>query len=160
MNQQALENMVDNAANECIVDYVPTEQDFEYLDQLANMLYPLQDFIKIISASKYPTISHMYPLVYKLINGEINNTEVDFTYLVTLKEKLITSMKWRFDYVFKLEIFQASTYLDFRYKHLQFLPNATKRIEFKKQAKQQIIHLYNQHFKPSAVADSNTVKIS
>ena len=41
--------MADNIENECIVDYVPTEQDFEYLDQLANLLYPLQDFIKIIN---------------------------------------------------------------------------------------------------------------
>jgi hypothetical protein len=34
-------------------------------------------------------------------------------------------MELRFDYVIKLEIFQASTYLDFRYKNLQFLPNVT-----------------------------------
>jgi hypothetical protein len=138
--------------NECIKDYVPTEDDFEYLDQLANMLYPLQDFIRIISASKYPTISHMYPLVYSLINGEIKKTKVVFKYLQTLKEKLITSMNWRFDYVLKMDIFQASTFLDFRYKMLQFLPKA-KRADFKRQAKLYIIELFNQHFKPAG-ADS------
>ena len=73
--------MIENTlVNECIIEYVLTEEDFEYLDQLANMLYPLQDFIRIISASKYPTISHMYPLVYSLINGEIKKTKVVFNY--------------------------------------------------------------------------------
>jgi hypothetical protein len=126
------------------------------------MLFPLQDFIRIISASKYPTISHMYPLVYSLINGEIKNTEVVFKYLQTLKGKLITSMNWRFDYVMKMEIFQASTFLDFRYKMFQFLPK-TKRADSKKQAKLYIIDLYNQHFKPSGAAsvqDSNCENIA
>ena len=153
MNQQALQNMAENTLiNECIIEYVPTEEDFEYLDQLANMLYPLQDFIRVISASKYPTISHMYPLVYSLINGEIKKTDVVFNYLQTLKDKLITSMNWRFDYVLKMEIFQACTFLDFRYKQLHFLPKS-KRADFKRQAKLHIIELFNKHFKPAG-ADS------
>ena len=159
MNQQALQNMAENTLiNECIIEYVPTEEDFEYLDQLANMLYPLQDFIRVISASKYPTISHMYPLVYSLINGEIKKTDVVFNYLQTLKDKLITSMNWRFDYVLKMEIFQACTFLDFRYKQLHFLPKS-KRADFKRQAKLHIIELFNKHFKPAgadSVQDSNS----
>jgi hypothetical protein len=61
-------------------------------------------------------------------------------------------MNWRFDYVLKMDIFQASTFLDFRYKMLQFLPKA-KRAGFKRQAKLYIIELYNQRFKPPG-ADS------
>ena len=57
-------------------------------------------------------------------------------------------MNWRFDYVLKMDIFQASTFLDFRYKMLQYLPKA-KRADFKRQAKLYIIELYNQHFKPA-----------
>ena len=88
------------------------------------------------------------------MNNTIRNTEVEFTYLVSLKEKLIKAMEWRFDYVLKLPIFQASTFLDFRYKRLNFL-TASKRNEFKRKAKQFIIGLYNDHFKPTTTVSTN-----
>jgi hypothetical protein len=47
-----------------------------------------------------------------------------------------------------MDIFQANTFLDFRYKLLQFFPKS-KKADFKKQAKLYIIELYNQHFKPA-----------
>lgn len=156
INQEALQNMASNTIiNTTIIEYVPSDDDFEFLNQLANMLFPLQDFIRSISASNYPTIGHMYPLVYALMNNTIQNTEVDFTYLVSLKEKLIKSMAWRFDYVLKMPIFQASTFLDFRYKRLHFL-TSKKRSEFKRQAKEYIIDLYNDHFKPSTTVSKIT----
>ncbi len=149
INQEALQNMASNTLiNAAIIDYVPSEDDFDYLNQLANLLHPLQDFIRIISASKYPTISHMYPLVYSIMNNTLANTEVDFTFLIKMRAKLVKSMEWRFDYVLKLPIFQACTFLDFRYKRLSFLV-ANKRSEFKKKAKAYILELYKDHFNPS-----------
>jgi hypothetical protein len=87
----------------------------------------------------------MYPLVYSLINAEIKKTKVVFKYLQTLKEKLITSMNWRFS---KWTFFKLIHFWIFRYKLLQFW-SKSKRAAFKKQAKLYIIELYKQHFKPA-----------
>ena len=41
---------------------LPDSDDFLILNELAEILYPLKDFITLIGASKYPTISHLFPL--------------------------------------------------------------------------------------------------
>ena len=71
-------------------------EDFEYLIRL-------DDSIQIISASKYPTISHMHTRINRLINGEISKKKTDFKFLAILKDKLISSMNWRFDYILSNE---------------------------------------------------------
>jgi len=62
-NKLALDIMSSNPNyNTNMGEHVPDEEDFQLLNELAEILYPLQDFITLIGASKYPTISHLYPL--------------------------------------------------------------------------------------------------
>ena len=62
-NQQAIENINEiESMNEAIIDYVPESTDFEYLNELADLLFNLQEFITVIGASSYPVLSMLYPL--------------------------------------------------------------------------------------------------
>ena len=52
---------VDTRLNDNFKDYVPSSGTFEFLNELADLLYHLQEFITVIGASTYPVI-----LYYKL----------------------------------------------------------------------------------------------
>ena len=62
-NQQALERMSENVnLSSTIKDFIPTKDDFEYLNELADLLCHLYEFITVIGASNYPVLSLLYPL--------------------------------------------------------------------------------------------------
>ena len=56
---------------------------------------------------------------------------VDFDWIKLLKKKLLISLECRFAYVEKSHVLLESTYLDFRYKSLDFILSEEQRTEVK-----------------------------
>ena len=104
-----------------ISEFVPTEEDFDTLNDLTDLLYPLREFITILGAQHYPTLSFCLPLIYGLLNGTMHNIELKDKGICTFKDNLIPLLQWRFDYMLKYDIFAAATFLDFRFKKMEFI---------------------------------------
>lgn len=103
-----------------------TELEFETMDELCNLLQPLKDFTLLLSGSKYPTISMLYPCVTTLKN-ELDVIEFRCDKLQILKESLSHSLGGRFQYILNEPIFLASTFLDFKFKKFEFIKDETLR---------------------------------
>ena len=104
-----------------------TSDEFEFIDEFCNLLEPLKDFTVLLSAKKYVTISFLYPLIYSLLNGTLSNIELHSQDLLDIREVLLDSIKQRFDYIFKNNVFLASTFLDYNYKNFDFLQDDEKK---------------------------------
>ena len=80
-----------------ISEFVPTEEDFDILNYLTDLLYPLREFITILGAQHYPTLSFCLPLIYGLLNGTMHNIELKDKSICAFKDNLIPLLQWRFD---------------------------------------------------------------
>ena len=101
INQSALERMFEEPdVNEKILDYVPTATEFVILNDLVNLLLPMKQFVKILSSQKYPSLSLLFPMYHHLAYGDgIKGLKIINKEVSALKEWLIMTIKWRFDYV-------------------------------------------------------------
>jgi hypothetical protein len=88
----------------------------------------------------------LLPLVSQLLNGTIEDLDIQYDSLCVLKERLLTSLECRFDYVEKSDALLASTYLDYRYKDLNFVESEEEREEKKGRAHKYLQNLYNSLF--------------
>jgi hypothetical protein len=71
-NEAALFQILTNKTiNKSLIGNVPNEGEFVTINEICNLLFPLQDFISTIGASNYPTLSFLYPLVYNLEHGKL-----------------------------------------------------------------------------------------
>jgi hypothetical protein len=128
VNQGALTMLnMDPKYNSKIELYVPTSDEFEFIDEFCNLLEPLKDFTVLLSAKKYVTICFLYPLIYSLLNGTLSNIELHSQDLLDIREVLLDSIRQRFDYIFKNNVFLASTFLDYNYKNFDFLRDDEKK---------------------------------
>ena len=70
-NEAALFQMLTNKTiNKSLIGNVPNEGEFVTINEICNLLFPLQDFISTLGASNYPTLSFLYPLIYNLEHGK------------------------------------------------------------------------------------------
>ena len=63
-----------NSLNDKIKDYIPSQEEFFILEDLANLLVQLMQFIKIFSSQKYPSLN--FPMYYALVGGRISRVKV------------------------------------------------------------------------------------
>jgi hypothetical protein len=143
-NKTALQIMQMNAPT--ITEFVPSKDDFDTLNELTDLLYPLREFITILGAQHYPTLSLCLPLIHGLLNGTIQNIELKDKDVLAFQQNLLPLLEWRFDYILKAEIFVAATFLDFRFKKMEFITKQLERKAKIKLAKQFLTKLYTSHF--------------
>jgi hypothetical protein len=128
VNEEALIKLSDDRNfNSTIRDFVPDEEEFDTINQICELLYPLTDFITILSASHYPTISFLFPIVYSLINGELEKVSLRDDELILLRDDLLENISCRFDYVMNNDFFLAATFLDNSFKKFSFISDASVR---------------------------------
>ena len=68
-----------NSLNDKIKDYIPSQEEgflVFILEDLANLLVQLMQFIKILSSQKYPSLSFLFPMYYALVGGRIARVKV------------------------------------------------------------------------------------
>ncbi len=73
INKDALISMSLERINAIIKLTTPSENEWNILEELCELLEPLKDLTTSLSASKYVTISLLYPAIYNLINYEFPN---------------------------------------------------------------------------------------
>ena len=127
INRMALERMEDETdINENIVDYLPTSEEYVILNDLANLIFPMKQFIKALSSQNYPSLSLIFPMYHALAHGDaIQGIKIVNANVNALKECLIRNIIWRFDYVENSSFLKAATFLDYRYKNFSFIIGAT-----------------------------------
>ena len=152
-NQKALQLMAeDKSLNHALVDYMPSKDDFEMIEDLANLLHPLYEFITLLGAKYYPTLSYLFPLVYSLLNNDLSVVKLTDKRILSLRDSLVRVMKWRFDYVINENepthsILLGATFLDFQFKKFSFIADVKQRNAFINKAKTFITNLFNKRFK-------------
>ena len=99
-----------------------TPDEYVILNDLANLILPMKQFIKALNAQYYPTLSLIFPMYHALAHGDkIAKIQIVNKDVAALKECLIMNIKWRFDYVENSNFLKAATFLDYRYKNFSFI---------------------------------------
>ena len=121
INKDALISMSLERINAIIKLTTPSENEWNILEKLCELLEPLKDLTTSLSASKYVTISLLYPAIYNLINYEFPNMTFKNESIIALLEDLLYSLKNRFKLVLEDDFFVVATYLNFRFKKFEFI---------------------------------------
>lgn len=58
------------AESELIRKHLPSNEEFEILEELITLLGPLKDLTNLLSRSEYVTANIIYPVIHSLINSE------------------------------------------------------------------------------------------
>ena len=124
--------------------------DIEILEDLVHLLLPFYQFTKIMSGSKYVTISIVIPGITRLLEilqlyeSQYSNVEI---------EKLARSMKddleERTKFFFTNPMVISATFLDPRYRKFHFIKDDIEKQTFISKAKSYIVNTYLAKFKTS-----------
>ena len=85
-NKEALQSLALEPENKIIKDYVPSETEFNIIDEFCELLCPMKKLTVLLSGQNYCTISLLYPTIYKLLNYELQSINLTFTQSCVLRE--------------------------------------------------------------------------
>ena len=83
--------------NKAIIDYMPSSLEFQKLEDLRNLLFPLKDFITCLSSQKYTTLSLLFPMYFALTQGAIHSLSFKDKEIELLKDQCVQAIVFRFD---------------------------------------------------------------
>lgn len=141
-NKDAIKLLALEPENKAIKDSVPTDVEFDMLNELCDLLFPLKNLTVMLSGQKYCTISFLFPTIYKLINYDLNEINLSYIQCIALRDELLERLNGRFAYVFNNDLFIACTFMDFRMKNFEFVNNLEERKELLQKAKTKVIEFY------------------
>jgi hypothetical protein len=121
VNAQVLSVMALKDEHASLSRHLLSDEELEFVTELCALLRPVKDVSILLSGSRYVTINHLYPTVFNLIYYELNEVNVTSEKMYLLREDLIESLKTRLNYVFRNNLFKASTFLDPQYKNFDFI---------------------------------------
>ncbi|XP_064227019.1 E3 SUMO-protein ligase ZBED1 [Aotus nancymaae] len=92
------------------------------IDALVQLLQPFKQVAEMLSASRYPTISMVKPLLHMLLNTTLNVKDTDAKELSMAKEVIAKELSKTYQEAPEIDMFlNVATFLDPRYKRLPFL---------------------------------------
>uniref|UniRef100_A0A2K5CCH3 BED-type domain-containing protein n=1 Tax=Aotus nancymaae TaxID=37293 RepID=A0A2K5CCH3_AOTNA len=92
------------------------------IDALVQLLQSFKQVGEMLSASRYPTISRVKPLLHMLLNATLNVKETDAKELSMAKEVIAKELSKTYQEAPEIDMFlNVATFLDPRYKRLPFL---------------------------------------
>ncbi|XP_037680523.1 E3 SUMO-protein ligase ZBED1 [Choloepus didactylus] len=92
------------------------------VEGLVELLQPFKQVAEMLSASKYPTISMVKPLLHMLLNTTLNVKETDPKEISMAKEVIAKELSKTYQEMPEIDMFlNVVTFLDPRYKKLPFL---------------------------------------
>ncbi|XP_029786481.1 zinc finger BED domain-containing protein 1 [Suricata suricatta] len=92
------------------------------IEALVDLLQPFKQVADMLSASKYPTISMVKPLLHMLLNTTLNIKETDCKEVSMAKEVIAKELSKTYQETPEIDMFlNVATFLDPRYKRLPFL---------------------------------------
>ena len=143
INKEVLCSMAVDRQCNCIKNYVPNDNEFSVLKDLAVLLEPLKELTVLLSGHQYNTISLLYPGIYYLLNKGLIDIEIESREIKNLKTVLKSSLTKRFRNVFSNDLFIAATFLNYKYKKLQFIENEVDRLSALNKARQYLNTKFN-----------------
>lgn len=96
------------------------------IEQLVEILKPFQHATEAMSGEKYPTVSTINPLLYKLVEKTLAIGDSGSTTLVVVKKAIKSDLQGRYQSAAVQRILNVAIYLDPRYKKLPFLDKLQK----------------------------------
>ena len=121
INKDALKILSLDPACHVLKSYVPSDTDFEVIEDMCSLLRPLNDLTDILIGSKFISISILYATIFNLVNYELPSFEPKSFQVLALKNELIQSLSNRFYYVLTDDLFLATTLLDFKFRNFEFI---------------------------------------
>ncbi|KAM9577104.1 E3 SUMO-protein ligase ZBED1 isoform 1-T3 [Trichechus inunguis] len=96
--------------------------EWSTIEGLVDLLQPFKQVAEMLSASKYPTISMVKPLLHMLLNTTLNIKETDSKEISMAKEVIAKELSKTYQETPEIDMFlNVATFLDPRYKKLPFL---------------------------------------
>ncbi|XP_025022099.1 zinc finger BED domain-containing protein 1 isoform X2 [Python bivittatus] len=96
--------------------------EWNAIEGLVDLLQPFKQVAEMISASKYPRISMVKPLLHMLLNTTLNIKENDSKEISMAKEVIAKELSATYQHTPEIDMFlNVATFLDPRYKKLPFL---------------------------------------
>ncbi|XP_074069739.1 E3 SUMO-protein ligase ZBED1 [Macrotis lagotis] len=96
--------------------------EWNTIEGLVDLLHPFKQVAEMMSASKYPTISMVKPLLHMLLNTTLNIKENDSKEISMAKEVIAKELSTTYQETPEIDMFlNVATFLDPRYKKLPFL---------------------------------------
>ena len=106
---------------------MPESAEWTVIEELAEILEPFQQATEAMSGVKYPTVSTIKHLLYKLLEKTLKVSETDSTLVKEVKRAIKGDLQGRFQSPAIQKIVNVATYLDPRYKELPFLDERNKQ---------------------------------
>ena len=106
---------------------MPDGNDWIVIELLVDILKPFQHATEVMSAVKYPTVSMVKPLLYKLVEKTLRADDSDASTAREVKKAIRNDLQERYQSAAVQRIMNIATYLDPRYKELPFLDVISKR---------------------------------
>ena len=106
---------------------MPESADWTLIEQLVEILKPFQIATEVMSGDKYPTVSIVKPLLYKLCENTLSLNDSDSSTVKAVKQSIKKDLQSRYTGAAIQRLLNVSTYLDPRYKELPFLAEVVKR---------------------------------
>lgn len=134
--------------NDCstIQSYVPSDLEFELIDQLCDLLLPLKDLTNIFAGHNYCTISLLMPAIYNLIRDKLPAMKFDFEEIESFREMLLNSLEHRFAYLFNNDLIKVCTMLDFQFKNFEFLNDKKLQNDYLQISKLALVNYAKEYF--------------
>lgn len=96
--------------------------DWSTIDGLVDLLQPFKQVAETLSASRYPTISMVKPLLHMLLGTTLNVKDTDGKEISMAKEVIAKELAKTYQEAPEIDMFlNVATFLDPRYKRLPFL---------------------------------------
>ena len=132
--------------------------DWEVVEMLVELLKPFQQATTVMGAVRYPTLSTVMPLLYKLLTKTLKITQGDSATSKAVKQEIKKDLDDRYHKPAVERIINMATFLDPRYKELPFLDSYSKR-EIVDMVEEELISLEsdstNQELRTEEVVDDD-----
>ena len=103
---------------------MPEGEEWSIIDELIKILEPFQEATEVMSTEKFPSISSVKPLLYKLLEKTLMVNSDDKAVTKSMKEVVKADLSSRYQTNTIKNLLDIAAILDPRYKELPFLSNA------------------------------------
>ena len=105
---------------------MPESDEWTITEKLVEILKPFQHATEAMSGEKYPTVSTIKPLLYKLVKKTLAIGDSDSNTVIAVKKAIKSDLQGRYQSAAVQRILNVATYLHSRYKELPFLDELQK----------------------------------
>jgi hypothetical protein len=119
------DNINDTLELENNTELILTNEEILVIDEVCQLLKPIENATKLLSGDNYPTTTLIIPTIKHIIL-QIEKIKISSTISQKFKESLLKSLNDRFKKIFNKELLIISSFLNPIFKSLKFLQENEK----------------------------------